>query len=49
VDENEAVILGLWRLVRADRLAPARAAAEGLVGAHARALVSAMTRAAARL
>lgn len=48
VEETEAVILGLWRLVHADRLAAARGAAEGLVGpTHAARLVSAMTRATA--
>jgi hypothetical protein len=48
VEETEAVLLGLWRLVRAGRLASARAAAEALVDpAHARVMVAAMTSVAA--
>lgn len=48
VEETEAVLLGLWRLVRADRIAAARAAAGGLVDAEgARAMVAAMVRAVA--
>ena len=43
VEETEAVILGLWRLVRAGRFSAARAAAANLVGAeHAASLVEAM-------
>ena len=45
VGEVEAVILGMWRLVRADRLGPARAAAERLLTIdHAGHLVTAMAR-----
>ena len=45
VSETEAVVLGLWRLVRADRIATARAAAAGLVDdASARRIVAAMVR-----
>jgi len=45
VSETEAVMLGLWRLVRADRIAAARAAAAGLVDdASARRIVAAMVR-----
>lgn len=48
VEETEAVVLGLWRLVRADRLATAHAAAGALVHAgEVRAMVSAMVRAVA--
>ena len=50
VEETEAVLLGLWRLVRADRIAAARAAAAGLVDAGAaRPLVAAMVRAVSTL
>jgi hypothetical protein len=49
VEETEAVVMALWRLVRDDRIAPARAAATGLVGGEAGALVSAMVRAAGQL
>ena len=46
VEETEAVVLGLWLLVRADRIAAARAAAAGLVDDDAtRPLVAAMMRA----
>ena len=45
VSETEAVVLGLWRLVRADRIAAARAAATGLVDdASAGRIVAAMVR-----
>lgn len=45
VSETEAVMLGLWRLVRADRIAAARAAATGLVDDDsARRIVAAMVR-----
>ncbi|MBB4616426.1 hypothetical protein [Sphingomonas abaci] len=45
VSETEAVVLGLWRLVRADRIATARAAAAGLVDeASARRIIAAMVR-----
>lgn len=48
VNETEAVLLGLWRLVAADRLGAARAAAAGLVDERsAAAMVGAMVRAAA--
>ncbi|MDP1025706.1 hypothetical protein Q5H91_00630 [Sphingomonas sp. KR1UV-12] len=48
VEETEAVVLGLWRLVRADRLAAAHAAAAALVGpAEVRPMISAMVRAVA--
>ena len=48
VEEVEAIVLGLWRLVRADRIAAARAAAAGLVDRdHAGALITAMVRAVA--
>jgi len=49
VEETEAVVIALWRLVRDDRIAPARVAAAALVGGQAGALVSAMVRAAGRL
>jgi hypothetical protein len=42
-------VIALWRLVRDDRIAPARAAAAALVGGQAGVLVSAMVRAAGRL
>ncbi|WP_375404464.1 hypothetical protein [uncultured Sphingomonas sp.] len=46
VSETEAVWLGIWRLVRADRLGPARAALAGMADADAaRAVMSAMVRA----
>ena len=45
VEETEAVVLGLWRLVRGDRLAPALATARLLVGDAAGAFVGAMQRA----
>lgn len=45
VEETEAVVLGLWRLVRADRLPAALATAGLLVGDGAAALVAAMQRA----
>jgi hypothetical protein len=45
VEETEAVVLGLWRLVRSDRLAPALGAARLLVGDAAGAFVGAMQRA----
>lgn len=46
VEETEAVVIGLWRLVRADRIGAARQAAAGLVdAAAARALIAAMVRA----
>jgi hypothetical protein len=49
VSETEAVLLGLWRLVAADRLADARRAAMGLVTAPAAsAMIAGMVRAAAR-
>lgn len=49
VEETEAVVLALWRLVRDDRIAPARAAAAGLVNDDAtRSLVGAMMRAVAQ-
>ncbi len=49
VDETEAVVLGMWRLVRADRLAAASTAAAALVNpAAARTLVSAMVAEVAR-
>jgi len=45
VEETEAVLLGLWRLVRADRIAAARAAAAALIDpAQAGPLVAAMVR-----
>ncbi len=45
VEETEAVVLGLWRLVRADRIAAAQAAAAALVdGAAARTVVAGMIR-----
>lgn len=48
VEETEAVMLGLWRLVRADRIGAARAGAAALVDADAaRSLVAGMTRAVA--
>ena len=48
VEETEAVVLGLWRLVRVDRIAAARDAAAALVDASgARATVAAMMRAVA--
>jgi hypothetical protein len=48
VEETEAVLLGLWRLVRAGRLSAARLAAAQLVDvAHARTMISAMTAVAA--
>lgn len=48
VEETEAVLLGVWRLVRADRIAAARAAAAALIDpAQAGALVTAMVRAVA--
>ena len=50
VEETEAVVLGLWRLVRADRIAAARDAASGLVDTDAaRPLVAAMVRATSTL
>lgn len=43
VDETEAVVLGMWRLVRADRIGTARVAAEALVEPNAaRELVTGM-------
>ncbi|MBB4086372.1 hypothetical protein [Sphingomonas carotinifaciens] len=46
VSETEAVLLGLWRLVRADRIGMADAVAAELTDAHAgRAMVAAMARA----
>lgn len=45
VEETEAVVLGLWRLVRADRLASAFATARLLVGDAAGAFVGAIQRA----
>lgn len=49
VEETEAVLLGLWRLVRADRIAAARAAAAALIApAEAGPLVAAMVRVVAR-
>ena len=49
VNETEAVLLGLWRLVAADRLGAARAAAAGLVDDRAAAaMIGAMVRAAER-
>ena len=46
VEDTEAVWLALWRLVRADRIGPARAVAASLVAADATdALVAAMVRA----
>ncbi|WP_374296325.1 hypothetical protein [Sphingomonas sp.] len=46
VGETEAVLLGLWRLVRADRIGKADAVASGLTDADAgRAMVAAMARA----
>lgn len=49
VSETEAVILGIWRLVDADRLADAKAAALGLVDApHAGRMIAAMVRASGR-
>lgn len=47
VEETEAVILGLWRLVRADRLPAALATARLLVGDAAGRFVTAVQRAAA--
>lgn len=45
VEETEAVLLGLWRLVRADRIAAARHAAAALIDPiEAGALVAAMVR-----
>jgi ribosome modulation factor len=45
VEEVEAVWLGLWRLVRADRIVAARAAAAALIApAAASSLVAAMVR-----
>ncbi len=49
VEETEAVVIALWRLVRADRIAPARQTAAALVGDAAGGLVAAMVRAAGRL
>ncbi len=49
VEETEAVVIALWRLIRDDRIAPARGAAAALVGDEAGTLVSAMVRAAVRL
>lgn len=50
VEETEAVVLGLWRLVRADRIAAARSAAGGLVDDDAaRPLVAGMMRAVAAI
>ena len=49
VEETEAVVIALWRLVRDDRIAPARSAATALVGDAAGGLVAAMVRAAGRL
>lgn len=46
VEETEAVVLGLWRQVLADRLPTALATARLLVGAGAASLVAAMQRAA---
>jgi len=49
VTETEAVLLGLWRLVAADRLADARRAALGLVSPPAAvAMIGGMVRAAER-
>ena len=48
VEDTEAVVLGLWRLVRADRIAAARDAAATLIEPQAaRAMVAAMVRAVA--
>lgn len=45
VEETEAVVLGVWRLVHADRIAAARATAAALVDADsARVMVAAMVR-----
>jgi hypothetical protein len=45
VEETEAVLIGLWRLVRADRLAAARHAAASMMdAAHARTMIAAMVR-----
>lgn len=50
VSETEAIWLSIWRLVGADRLAPARASLAALVDAAAvSAVLAAMMRAAARL
>jgi hypothetical protein len=46
VEEDEAVVLGLWRLVAADRLAAALATARHLVGDAAHTFVAAIQRAA---
>ena len=46
VDEDEAVVLGMWRLVAADRLPAALATARLLVGDAAGDLVAAVQRAA---
>lgn len=49
VSETEAVLLGLWRLVAADRLADARRAATGLVSRQAAsAMIGGMVRAVER-
>lgn len=45
VEETEAVVLGLWRLVDADRFGPAMGAARLLVGDAAAAFIGAMRRA----
>lgn len=45
VEETEAVVLGIWRLVRADRIAAAQVAAAALFdGTAARAVIAGMTR-----
>jgi hypothetical protein len=44
VEETEAVVLGLWRLVAADRLPAALATARSLVGDAAGAFVAAVQR-----
>lgn len=46
VEEDEAVVLGLWRLVHADRLPAALATARLLVGDAAGAMVAALQRSA---
>lgn len=45
VEEDEAVVLGMWRLIAADRLRAALATARLLVGDAAGALVAAVQRA----
>jgi hypothetical protein len=45
VEETEAVVIGLWRLVRADRLVAAQSAAGAMLdAANARAMIAAMVR-----